>query len=88
MANKSSVKDCRSSSEFERAVSRQGGEVRTGGGHNKVYLDGKGPVAVPRHRGDLPTGTRCNIIKALLTLGFFACPLVCGMAIVLELVGR
>lgn len=77
MARPDSVTDCKTASEFCRAAARQGGEVRGGGRHDKIYLDGRGPVPIPRHSGDIPTGTRRSIVRALLTLGFMLLAVVC-----------
>lgn len=78
MSRNESVRNCRTSSEFVRAVERQGGRVDNGGRHYKVRgPEGNGCVPVPRHPGDLPTGTRCSIIKALVSLGFMVLAIAC-----------
>ena len=75
--SKHSVNDCKTAAEFERAVTHQGGRVRTGGPHNKAQrADGTGCVPIPRHTGDLPPGTRRSIAAALRALGFFVLLLV------------
>jgi hypothetical protein len=47
----------------------------------KAYgADGKaGPVAIPGHSGDLPTGTAKSIIKGLLAIGFIMALAACCM---------
>lgn len=81
--DKYSVTRCKTSGDFVRAVSHQGGTVVHGSRHDIAHdADGKGACAIPRHNGDLAPGTRGSIKKMLLLLGFFvlfgAC--VCLMA--------
>ncbi len=80
MGRTQSVTECRKADEFVRVIERQGGRVESGGRHYKVHdADGHGCVAIPRHTGDIPTGTCHSIVKALLALGFLALPLVCAI---------
>jgi len=78
-----SVKTCRTSRDFERAVTSQGGHVESGGKHAKLALPGGQRVPYPTHGGDIPTGTRCSIIKVCLAAGLacvpFACMLLAGV---------
>lgn len=79
MGRVQSVSECRTSSEFVRAVERQGGRVDNGGRHYKAHDgEGRGCVAIPRHAGEIATGTRHSIVKALLALGFLGVLFVCG----------
>ncbi len=79
MSRPHSVTECKTTSEFVRVVEHQGGYVDNGGRHYKAHDgDGRGCVALPRHAGDLATGTRHSIVKALLALGFLGVLFVCG----------
>jgi len=68
-----SVRNCRTPRQFQRAVRKQGGYVEGGGRHDKLCGPNGGKVPLPRHSGDLPTGTRSSIAKALLAIGFLVC---------------
>ncbi len=70
--DKYSVRNCRSSDDFARAVRHQGGRVENGGKHMTFRdSDGKGCVPSPYSgRDQLATGTQHNIAKALIALGF------------------
>jgi len=50
----------------------------------------RGAVAVPRHKGDLPTGTRHSILKAFLQLGLTLLLMACVLSLYAQvaLVGR
>lgn len=85
MGNKS-VRNCHTASQFKSVAVHQGAEIRRGGRHDLIYKDGSGPVAVPRHKGDLPNGTRYSIEKGLLALGLLAVTLICS-AFVLTVLG-
>lgn len=52
--------------EFVRWLAEQGATFKEGSNHLKVYLNGKQTV-IPRHSGDLKTGT-VNAIKKQLNL--------------------
>lgn len=64
-------KQPRTSREVLRLARRTGGTVVHGGRHDKVYGPRPGHVAVPRHGGDLPTGTLHAIMKGLRAIGLF-----------------
>lgn len=81
MGRPQSVSDCRTAQDFERVISRQGGRIVRGARHDIVQGRNGGRVAIPRHRGDLPTGTRCAIIRELLMLGFMVVLLTCCVAV-------
>ena len=79
MGRVQSVSECRKADEFVRVVERQGGYVDNGGRHYKAHDgEGRGCVAIPRHAGEIATGTRHSIVKGLLALGFLGVLLVCG----------
>lgn len=66
---KKNLSDCRSGKDFCRYAETHGAEVRGGNGsHQRVSTD-RGTTFVPYHNGDMPTGTRCAIIKQLLAIG-------------------
>jgi hypothetical protein len=56
------------------------------GSHHKVKTD-KGTCIVPHHNKDLPTGTRCSILKVFAQIGLaifllaLALPFLCGGAL-------
>lgn len=81
MAKVTSVENCRTAREFERAVQRQGGWIEQGGNHARLCHPDGGKVALPRHAGDLATGTRHSIMKMLLSLGFMVVTLSCCFAL-------
>lgn len=82
MGRPNSVCDCRTAKDFVSVVMRQGGCVEEGARHTIVRgPNGKGRVAIPRHRGDLPTGTRRAIIRELLALGFVVWACACVIAV-------
>lgn len=71
MGRPKTVKRCKTHDEFVSCVQRQGGEMSNGRRHTKLWMPGEpGKVMVPRHRGDLATGTRHSIQRGLLALGF------------------
>jgi predicted RNA binding protein YcfA (HicA-like mRNA interferase family) len=61
--------DCRSSSDFVRYSKQQGASIAEGGSHTKIVGPTGGKVPIPRHRGDLPEGTRRSIIRMLKMIG-------------------
>jgi len=66
-----SVRDCHNARQFRLVVRRQGGHVDAGKRHDIARgRDGQGCVPIPRHTGDLATGTRSAITKMLVALGF------------------
>ena len=82
-----SVRDCHTAQDFERAVRKQGGEIVHGRRHDQVRIGGHRPVAIPRHKGNLPKGTECSIRKALLAAGFFILICACGAVPALNALG-
>jgi len=72
-----SVKTCKTARDFEKAVKSQGGYVENGGRHSKLVLPTGQRVPYPVHNGDIPTGTRCSIIKVCLMAGLTCIPLIC-----------
>ena len=79
MANKHSVEGARTSKQFKRAVTKQGGWVETGGKHPKFCHPDGGKAPYPSHSRDLATGTRHALIKQLIALGFMVLPFVCAL---------
>lgn len=66
---KKNLNDCRSGKDFINYAAKQGAEVSNGkGSHHKVKTE-KGTCIVPHHNKDLPTGTRCGILKVFLRIG-------------------
>jgi hypothetical protein len=51
-----------------RYAKKQGARVEQGGRHTKLYVNGA-LIPVPRHRGNLATGTFWSIIKGLMAAG-------------------
>lgn len=64
---KRGISQCKTSDEFLKLARKQA-NIREGGRHSVVYND-LGQCAIPRHKGDLPTGTRCSIAKTLKLMG-------------------
>lgn len=60
---------CKSSRDFIRLATSRGAEIREGGSHTKIIGPGGGIVPIPRHTGDLPTGTRRSIARMLKLIG-------------------
>lgn len=85
--DKYSVKNCHTTRQFERAVSRQGGWRSEGGRHAKLHHPRGGSVPIPTHRGDIATGTRCSIVTKLLLLGFGLTPICLLVWLVMGLSG-
>lgn len=77
---KSRLEQCRSGEDFLKFASKRGAAIVQGGRHAKV-VTGRGVVAVPRHRGDMPTGTRHAILKAFARLGLLAIFLTCALSL-------
>ena len=50
--------------EIEKLLKNAGFKKRTGGKHDILIKSGYPPIPVPRHKGDIPTGTAKNILKA------------------------
>ncbi|MFQ5632591.1 MAG: type II toxin-antitoxin system HicA family toxin [bacterium] len=50
--------------EIEKLLKKAGFVKRSGGKHYIWIKEGLPPVAVPRHKGDIPTGTAKSILKA------------------------
>jgi len=67
--HKDSVRGKRTHREITRSVRKQNGIVEEGRNHTLVGKDGD-LVAIPRHNGDLATGTAASIVKSLLKMGF------------------
>lgn len=82
--NRHSVSSCKTARQFHRAVNKQGGYAAEGGRHTKLYHPAGGSVAVPRHSGDIATGTRASIVRGLLALGFLAVLLICLIVVVAQ----
>lgn len=59
----------KTSREVLRVARKHGGTVVHGKRHDKVYGPRPGHVAVPRHQGDIPTGTLSSIMKGLRVIG-------------------
>lgn len=49
--------------ELERLLREAGYRMRTGGKHDVWVKEGRPPIPVPRHKGDIPIGTAKNILK-------------------------
>lgn len=78
MAKIRSVTTCKTPSDFEQAAKSQDGYIENGGDGLKIYKDSKSlgyGELHNRHKKDLPKGTRCDLIKALLKLGFVVAPI-------------
>ncbi|MFH1486549.1 MAG: hypothetical protein ABIH46_10795 [Chloroflexota bacterium] len=71
MGKTQSVKSCKTSQSFARAVRSQGGYIEHGRRHDIARApSGAGRVAIPRHKGELAPGMRSSISRVLLALGF------------------
>ncbi len=67
---KYSVRNAKTHKDFVKAIEHQGGGVRERSNHTQVGgRDGKW-ITVPRHRGDLATGTRHSVKGGCLDQGF------------------
>lgn len=49
--------------EIERLLAQAGWTKEEGAKHTKWIQEGRRPVMVPRHKGDLPLGTALAILK-------------------------
>ena len=78
--SKKRLDQCKSGEDFLSFASKRGAEVVQGGRHAKVVTP-RGAVAVPRHKGDLPTGTRHSILKAFLQLGLTLLLMACVLSL-------
>lgn len=59
---------CKTREQLIRYAEERGAEVKEGGSHTLVR-NAKGYTAIPRHKGDLATGTRFSIVKAFVAMG-------------------
>lgn len=50
--------------ELEKLLRQAGFTLRSGGKHDIWIKKGFPPIPVPRHKGDIPTGTVRHILKA------------------------
>jgi len=50
--------------EIEKLLKEAGFQKRIGGKHDIWIKSGYPPIPVPRHKGDIPSGTAKNILKA------------------------
>ncbi|HOC26199.1 MAG TPA: type II toxin-antitoxin system HicA family toxin [bacterium] len=50
--------------EIEKLLKEAGFQKRSGGKHDIWIKSGYPPIPVPRHKGDIPSGTAKNILKA------------------------
>lgn len=69
MGKKSSLNKCKSHDDLVGYAAGRGARIVEGGRHTKVYGPEGGMAPIPRHRGDLATGTRCAIIRAFKLMG-------------------
>jgi len=60
---------CKTHDDFVSYSRKRKARVEPGGRHTLIFPPEGGLVPVPRHKGDLATGTRYSIIKALTALG-------------------
>jgi predicted RNA binding protein YcfA (HicA-like mRNA interferase family) len=61
------VNQCKTARDFDRYITQHGGAFdRQCGSHAIYHTNGGAQIIVPQHNGDLPTGTRCSIIKSIL----------------------
>ena len=65
---KKQLQQCKDAKDFAKYAQKQGANVCEGGSHTLVKTE-KGTCAIPRHKGDLKTGTRFSIIKTFITIG-------------------
>lgn len=73
------LKQCKDAKDFTKYAQHKGATVCEGGNHTLVKTQ-KGTCAIPRHKGDLATGTRFSIIKTFLAIGLvIAIVMVVGM---------
>ena len=72
MGKTPTVTKCKTAKDFEKAVIKQGGQIKNGGRHPKFYNPNTGGIVpYPAHAGEIPIGTRLSIKKMLLAIGFF-----------------
>lgn len=62
------LKQCKDAQDFLKYAKKQGAGVQEGGNHTLIVTQ-KGKCAIPRHKGDLATGTRFSIIKTFIAIG-------------------
>ena len=74
MAKPKSIHECRTNRDFERVITRQGGQFESGkGSHVKVTNPNKAGCAIYSDHGgthEYPTGTLKSIIRMLAAIGF------------------
>jgi predicted RNA binding protein YcfA (HicA-like mRNA interferase family) len=72
---------CKTAGDFNSYLNRNGfREMRQTGSH-RIYAgpDGNGRIIVPQHNGDIPTGTRGSIVKAIMAVMAVAAMFICGI---------
>lgn len=69
--SRKSVDDCRTQRDFVSVARQQGYRVENGGRHTCVVADGR-RVPLGHANGEIPTGTRRAIIRALKAVGMTA----------------
>jgi len=82
MSAPKSIFDCKSTKDFEKVATRQGGNVCHGNRHDTAYLDGRGEAVLPRHAGELGKGMQWSIHRVMLALGFWVLCLACPCALI------
>jgi predicted RNA binding protein YcfA (HicA-like mRNA interferase family) len=66
------LEDCRTAREIVSYSECHGGYIKEGGSHTKIVGPTGGICPVPRHNGDLPSGTLRSIIRMLKLIGIIA----------------
>lgn len=66
---KKTLEACKTHDDFVSYSKKHKARVEPGGRHTLIFPPGGGLVPVPHHKGDLATGTRFSIIKALTAAG-------------------
>jgi predicted RNA binding protein YcfA (HicA-like mRNA interferase family) len=70
MCKKDDITRCKTSAELVSYARHHGGAVvRQSGSHAIVQGPAGGTCPVPMHTGDIPTGTRCSILKRFRAIG-------------------
>ena len=78
MSKHNDIAQCKTASEIIRYAEHHGGYVdRQTGSHVMVKGPSGGLCSVPRHPGEMPTGTRFNVLKTLRAIGIIVFLMFC-----------
>jgi predicted RNA binding protein YcfA (HicA-like mRNA interferase family) len=69
MCKKDDATRCKTSNELVAYARTHGGSVVRQTGSHAIVQGPSGSCPVPMHNGDIPTGTRCSILKRFRAIG-------------------